>query len=69
MNDAERLDWLEWMANKPEGLVLHSGHRGLEMRPGLGLANTGRTLREAVDDAMRYDNEWRAVGKTASEPK
>jgi hypothetical protein len=50
--DAERLDWLEAMANKPGGLLLHSGAKtgrcGLGLRPG----QLDRTLRAAIDQAM-----------------
>lgn len=49
MNDAERLDWLEEMGNKPGGILLHSEHK--TNRLGLGLAITGRSLREAIDQA------------------
>jgi hypothetical protein len=53
VRDKERLDWLESEANKPGGLLLHdgseSGRRGLGLRPGYA----DRTLREAVDTAMR----------------
>jgi hypothetical protein len=51
--DAERLDWLEMMANQPRGILLHDGTEegrlGLGLRP--GYAN--RTLREAIDQAMQ----------------
>ena len=52
--DAERLDWLEEMANKKGGLLLHDGSEkgwegvGLGLRPG----SLKRTLREAIDQAM-----------------
>lgn len=49
--DRDRLDWLEQMANQPQGLLLHS-EEGQTGRCGLGLGSTGRTLRRAVDDAM-----------------
>jgi hypothetical protein len=52
--DTSRLDWLEMMANEPGGLLLHdgseSGRKGLGLRPG----PLERTLRKAIDDAMRY---------------
>lgn len=47
-SDKERLDWLERMANQPDGILLHSEFKPTN-RVGLGLANTGRTLREAID--------------------
>lgn len=51
-SDAERLDWLEVMANRAGGLLLHSGDEtgrcGLGLRPG----RLVRSLREAIDDAM-----------------
>jgi hypothetical protein len=47
--DSVRLDWLEIMANKKGGLLLHDGSErnrvGLGLRPG----NLVRTLREAID--------------------
>lgn len=48
--DARRLDWLEAMGNLRGGLLLHNEDN--TGRVGLGLANTGRTLRVAIDDAM-----------------
>lgn len=47
MNDKQRLDWLEQMANSKGGLLLHDGSES--GRTGLGLKN--RSLREAIDDA------------------
>lgn len=60
MNDAQRLDWLESMANRKGGLLLHDGSEtgrlGLGLRPG----DLRRSLRQAIDDAMglarREDN-------------
>lgn len=49
--DAARLDWLEQMANEPEGLLLHDGG-DFTGRHGLGLRRIGRTLRQAIDAAM-----------------
>lgn len=49
----EMLDWLERAANERGGLLLHSEH-GPTGRTGLGLASTGRTLRQAVAQAMGY---------------
>jgi hypothetical protein len=52
MNDKERLDWLERMANQNGGILLHdgseSGRTGLGLRPG----TLNRSLREAIDQAM-----------------
>lgn len=51
--DAERLNWLEAMANERGGLLLHdgseAGRTGLGLRPG----SLNRTLREAIDAAMQ----------------
>jgi hypothetical protein len=49
----QMLEWLEKMANRRGGLLLHSEHEPTG-RTGLGLANTGRTLRQAVAQAMGY---------------
>jgi hypothetical protein len=49
--DAARLDYLEAEANR-EPLLLHSGQSGLGYR-GIGLANIGRSLRQAIDDMRR----------------
>jgi hypothetical protein len=49
----QMLDWLEHMANQPGGLLLHN-EQAPTGRTGLGLANTGRTLRQAVAQAMGY---------------
>lgn len=49
--DAVRLDWLEGMANRPQGLLLHDGG-DFTGRLGLGLRRIGRSLRDAVDAAM-----------------
>jgi septal ring factor EnvC (AmiA/AmiB activator) len=49
--DKDRLDWLEKMGNTKEGLLLHSNPEGTG-RLGLGLKHTGRTLRQAIDQAM-----------------
>ena len=51
--DAERIEWLEMMAHVKGGLLLHAetestGHTGL------GLGRPRRSLREAIDQAMRY---------------
>lgn len=53
--DKARLDWLEHMANKSGGLLLHDGSEkgrcGLGLRPGF----LSRTLREAIDDSAGFD--------------
>lgn len=55
MNDSERLDWLERMANQKGGLLLHdgreSGRLGLGLRPG----TLNRSLREAIDESARFE--------------
>lgn len=55
--DKERLDWLERMANKPGGLLLHDGSErgrlGLGLRPG----SLVRSLREAIDAALSTSAE------------
>lgn len=53
--DAERLDWLEKHARKPNGLLLHAETKSTG-RLGLGLAWPPRSLREAIDQAMKYEN-------------
>lgn len=55
--DKERIDWLEWMAKKPEAILLHAQEK--TGRLGLGLANPDRSLRQAVDEAMEHDRNWR----------
>ena len=49
--EVRRLNWLEEMANKEGGILLHDGSEvgrlGLGLRPG----SVNRTLREAIDDA------------------
>ena len=51
--DAERLDWLERMANENGGILLHDGSEqgrlGLGLRPG----TLKRTLRSAIDAARK----------------
>jgi hypothetical protein len=55
ITDSDRIDCLERMANEPGGLLLHDGtekgRRGLGLRPG----RLVRTLREAIDDAIRAE--------------
>jgi len=49
----EMLDWLESEALQRGGLLLHDGLASAG-RAGLGLTGTGRTLRQAVAQAMGY---------------
>ena len=49
ISDTDRLNWLEEMANEPEGILLHNGQKSTG-RLGLGLGN--RNLREAIDLAI-----------------
>lgn len=53
--DTPRIDWLEKQANIPPGILLHDGSTHDTGWPGLGLrpAKSSRTLREAIDLAMR----------------
>ena len=57
ISDKDRLDWLEAMANKKGGLLLHdgseSGRLGLGLRPGL---IKDRTLRQAIDQAFQQSD-------------
>lgn len=54
-SDTARIEWLEKMANRPGGLLLHdgseTGRTGLGLRPG----RLVRSLRDAIDEAMRFD--------------
>ena len=51
-SDAECLDWLEMMADRRGGILLHDGSEGgrlgLALRPG----RARRTLRQAIASAM-----------------
>lgn len=51
--DAERLDWLEAMANVRGGLLLHDGSEGGRLGLGLRPGSVKRTLRQAIDTAMQ----------------
>jgi len=53
-SDTARLDWLEKMARQRNGLLLHAETESTG-RLGLGLGNPHRTLRDAIDEAMRFD--------------
>lgn len=50
------LAWLEKMANQPGGILLHDGSE--KGRLGLGLAKTGRTLREALRTMKAADDTF-----------
>jgi hypothetical protein len=52
MNDTERLDWLEMMANVKGGLLLHDGSEGGRCGLGLRPGTLIRDLRAAIDDSM-----------------
>lgn len=54
--DSERLDWLQERSNQRGGLLLHAGNEESGGRCGLGLRNTGRTLRAAIDQAIGVKN-------------
>lgn len=53
LRDSDRIDELERLANLSGGILLHNGaergRRGIGLRPGM----LQRTLRQAVDDAMK----------------
>jgi hypothetical protein len=57
ITDKDRLDWLEAMANRKGGLLLHdgseTGRAGLGLRPGL---IKDRTLRQAIDQAFQQSD-------------
>lgn len=61
--DAERIDWLERRGNERGGLLLHAGNEESGGRCGLGLKNTGRTLRQACDSAA---GKSRVTAKTGT---
>lgn len=52
--DAARLNWLE--DETSPGIRLHSGDFRSDEHIGLGIANTGRTLRQAIDSAREARN-------------
>jgi hypothetical protein len=54
ITDAERIDWLEREMKSPGGLLLHDERRPTGRR-GLGLLMGQRTLRDAIDMAMRAE--------------
>lgn len=56
--DTRRLDALEAFVNREGGIVLHNGGVSTHGRlpyPGLGLSNTGRTLRVAIDSSLQSE--------------
>lgn len=57
LTDQERIDWLEWMAKQPQGLLLHAEFQ-LPRRLGLGFAYPARSLRRAIDQAIEHDADW-----------
>lgn len=62
MNDKQRLDWLEKMANKRGGILLHDGSERGRLGLGLRLDSTVvRTLRDAIDDCAKYDDKQKAA--------
>jgi hypothetical protein len=66
LEDAARLDWLEQRGNDG-GLLLHAGNQDTGGRSGLGLINTGRTLRQAVDSARGVKDVKSAPATTEKE--
>jgi hypothetical protein len=50
--DAECLDWLEMMANRRGGILLHDGSEGGRLGLGLRPGTSIRTLRQAIAAAM-----------------
>lgn len=52
LDDADRLDWLEMMANRRGGILLHDGSEGGRLGLGLRHGKVDRTLRQAIDDSM-----------------
>lgn len=65
ISDSARLDWLEKMARQRGGLLLHAETESTG-RLGLGLASPHRTLRDAIDQSMRFDG-YTAQGKGAEQ--
>lgn len=56
MDDKQRIDWLEMMARKRGGLLLHAETKPTG-RLGIGLAMPERTLRQAIDEAAFHRGE------------
>ena len=57
VTDTDRLDWLEDMADRPGGILLHDGSEtgrvGIGLRPGAMV----RSLRVAIDQAMKSNDD------------
>jgi hypothetical protein len=66
--DSARLDWLEQRGNDG-GLLLHAGNQDTGGRSGLGLVNTGRTLRQAVDSARGVKATAKSATATTEKEK
>lgn len=66
MTDTERLDFLERMARQKDGLLLHAETLSTG-RLGLGLACPQRSLREAIDQCMAYENDESSGGSASGE--
>jgi len=54
VKDAARLDMLELLVDEAGGLLLHNGLPNYHGFSGLGLKCTNRSLRQAIDDTVRY---------------
>lgn len=67
ITDKDRLNWLEAMANRKGGLLLHdgseSGRTGLGLKPGL---IKDRTLRQAIDQAFQWSDIPKKAKKSAT---
>ncbi len=61
MSDTELLDALERFIDNNRGLVIHHEGHDSKRFAGLGLACTGRTLRQALQQSMRPDQPARGV--------
>lgn len=58
VTDADRLDYLEREANR-EPILLHAIDATQTAYRGIGLKNTGRTLRQAIDQMAGWDRASR----------
>lgn len=70
--DSARLDALEALVDSQpdKALLLHHGQHGINGRyAGLGLSNTRRTLREAIDQAALRPSAGEGKGISASHKK
>lgn len=52
INDFQCINWLEQMANKVGGILLHDGTETCRLGIGLRPGTMKRTLRQAIDAAM-----------------